>query len=699
MGIGLAKTLIGHFGFVSHDAPGEAEAECALLEQQGIVDAVLSEDVDTIMFGCTRTLRNWSSESTTVKTPTHVTLYDVKAMNLAKLGLDREGMVLVALMSGGDYLPEGIPGCGVKVACQAARAGYGSICRLKTSDKIGLQKWRDSLIHELQTNESAFFKTKHKALTIPEDFPNIEVLRYYTHPVVSPLAKLEALREKFARKSLPAVHHLREFTRHTFDWDYRGGAIKFIRVMSHGMFVKRLQEDADPEQLTYRISGQRMHFSTDATTELRISHNPLELVPIDLSQEVDEVIAIDRGGLALNSDDDYETPAPDSSQPLTTSAKIFDVTKPLPVWVLEEVLKQSIPASLPAWRQTQEAKAARSSPKKVTKKKVGSGGAQPGPMDRFFKTTKGPHGRAAGLDASKEAENKKQSQDLSYHRQRLIQPPPPLVEDPSKTPLMSPVSALPGPETSIIRSRSGPRTPTKKHKCLPTSTAETIIISSSPMEARQPADSIFEEEEDTAMRQIISANLSTPVKHKTAKRGATSKVWIAKSSSQTTVTNLKQASIEGFTQRWIQSRSGEVGASITAAASDRFNSSLFSIAATVKATVDVSSVFDQNNKAEELGEDDLPPLSAFTSPISESSATATARSKRATRASPSLVSPAKPSAVRKKVYVARTSELGYFKEVEIEEDWGSSGSATRTTTRRKAVARRSEVEVVDLTQA
>ncbi|TIC96861.1 Flap endonuclease GEN-like protein 1 [Colletotrichum higginsianum] len=156
----MAKRVTRLFGFPVHDAPGEAEAECALLQQKGIVDAVLSEDVDTIMFGCTRTLRNWTAEGTRgSKTPTHVSLYDVNALLSTGTGLDREGMVLVALMSGGDYLPEGVPGCGVKLACEAAKAGFGkSLCRLKIDDDIQFEEWRAKLRHELRTNESGFFR-------------------------------------------------------------------------------------------------------------------------------------------------------------------------------------------------------------------------------------------------------------------------------------------------------------------------------------------------------------------------------------------------------------------------------------------------------------------------------------------------------------------------------------------------------------
>src|SRR5271154_5607895 len=56
----ISKELIQAFRFPYHTAPGEAEAECALLQRRGVVDAVMSQDVDTLMFGSTTTLRDWS---------------------------------------------------------------------------------------------------------------------------------------------------------------------------------------------------------------------------------------------------------------------------------------------------------------------------------------------------------------------------------------------------------------------------------------------------------------------------------------------------------------------------------------------------------------------------------------------------------------------------------------------------------------
>ncbi|KAH0495779.1 hypothetical protein TgHK011_009310 [Trichoderma gracile] len=396
-----AKRLIRLFGFVVHDAPGEAEAECAFLQRNGIVDAVLSEDVDTIMFGCTRTLRNWSAEGKAGK-PTHVSMYDVEEMNMANLGLDREGMVLVALMSGGDYIPEGVPGCGPKVACEAAKAGFGkSLCRLRVSDAEGLRKWKASLTHELQTNESKFFRTRHKALVIPEDFPNIEALRYYTHPVVSPECILEAVRQRLSETREIQLEGLREFARETFNWDFRIGAIKFIRVLSEGLFVHRMYQDGfDGDSLVKKVSGRRTHFSTDGTPELRLAYVPEEIVPIDISTEVEEEIAYARSGLALNSDEEYT--ASDNVEDAQGSAKMFDITQPELTWVLEEVARRFALKSIQAWEEGTQSKTKRKPSKKASSKSKKADTIPNSTLDSFVRVTKAvkSKGKAISSDAS-----------------------------------------------------------------------------------------------------------------------------------------------------------------------------------------------------------------------------------------------------------------------------------------------------------
>ncbi|GAO18458.1 hypothetical protein UVI_02042280 [Ustilaginoidea virens] len=476
----MAKRLIRLFGFPIHDAPGEAEAECALLQQHGVVDAVLSDDVDTIMFGCTKTLRNWSSEGKTSKTPTHVSLYDVDDMALGDLGLDREGMVLVALMSGGDYLPDGIPGCGVKVACEAAKAGFGrSVCRLKASDKVGIQAWRQGLMHELHTNESGHFRTKHKALTIPQDFPNLDVLGYYTHPVVSPPESImPSIQQRLEQKTPLQIEALREFTRETFNWDYRIGAIKFIRVLGQAVLVQKMSETVNGHHVK-RISGRRTHFSTDGTPELRVAYIPEEVVPVDLAREADEVISYDRNGLALNSDEEFDGLDASEEVPASTP-KLFDVTKPDLAWVLEGLVKKSASDAFQAWQDRQSFKM---TPRSPAKKRAGAAKAATrkasdmphGSLDRYVRTTKAPASEG-------------QSQQTGLGRgtaPRTSSPSPVGAANPSipskqssSSPARSPVKM---PALQVIDSSPVPPRSLQAHK-----RPETIHIPSSPASRASP---------------------------------------------------------------------------------------------------------------------------------------------------------------------------------------------------------------------
>lgn len=405
--IAMAKRMIRLFGFAIHDAPGEAEAECALLQREGVVDAVLSEDVDTIMFGCSRTLRNWSAEGPrAAKTPTHVSVYDIAELKQGETGLDREGMVLVALMSGGDYIPEGVPGCGVKVACEAAKAGFGRrLCRIKRSDPEALREWREVLMRELRTNESNFFRVKHKALTIPEEFPNMEVLRYYTHPVVSQAASIERLRRQFPSKKDIDIVGLRAFTAETFDWTYKVGAIKFIRVFAPSLLVQALMDlshqevdSDDPDireetesKLVEAIRARRIHFSTDATPELRVSYVPNDIVGLDLDAEEDEVESTyGRSGLALNSDDEAgENPEDGEGEPRSGPKKVFNPLQLDLAWVPESAAKLGVPLMVEDWEEKQRAKQLvkqKRAPATRERKKIPDMPA--GALDKYIKSTK-----------------------------------------------------------------------------------------------------------------------------------------------------------------------------------------------------------------------------------------------------------------------------------------------------------------------
>lgn len=405
-----------------HVAPGEAEAECALLQREGIVDAVLSEDVDTLMFGSGMTMRSWTPEMKSSKVPTHVNVYDAATTKQGS-GLDRDGMILIALMSGGDYIPEGIPGCGPKTACEAARAGFGSdLCKIKKSDDTGFAEWRRRLQHELHTNESKLFRQKHKTLNIPDDFPNREVLGYYTHPCISSPEKLSKLRATIKWDAPLDFPSLRSFAADAFDWRCIGGAKKFVRNLAPALLVRELRlraeegkqdnqavglQEKDEGRLVSAIHGKRTHATTDNMVELRISFVPLNLVDIDLSiEEPDEELS------TQGEDSESEAPALDLDEDgCPTSPKkvrgpsTYDPTVVEKIWVMGTWLKLGTPLKVQDWeasfRDAKQFLAAKHAAKELdkaarAKKKSNkaAAGMQRGALDRFTKITK------PGVDAS-----------------------------------------------------------------------------------------------------------------------------------------------------------------------------------------------------------------------------------------------------------------------------------------------------------
>uniref|UniRef100_A0A0W0FKW7 Putative PIN domain-like protein n=1 Tax=Moniliophthora roreri TaxID=221103 RepID=A0A0W0FKW7_MONRR len=113
--------IIG-FGWEIHTAPGEAEAELAECNARGILDCVLSNDVDTLIFGAQHV-------ACLTKPDPHkddIVIYSAVAIeNDDRLGLNCEGLILIALVSGGDY-HKGIECAGIQTGIALARAGYGS---------------------------------------------------------------------------------------------------------------------------------------------------------------------------------------------------------------------------------------------------------------------------------------------------------------------------------------------------------------------------------------------------------------------------------------------------------------------------------------------------------------------------------------------------------------------------------------------
>ncbi|KAK7115888.1 flap endonuclease GEN homolog 1-like isoform X2 [Littorina saxatilis] len=102
----MCRRLLEALGLTVITSPGEAEKTCALLNSKGIVDACLSDDSDTFLYGAKTVYRNLDVKDESVRGHT---VSGIQA--LLKLG--QRDLVVMALLSGCDY-GSGVKGVGPK---------------------------------------------------------------------------------------------------------------------------------------------------------------------------------------------------------------------------------------------------------------------------------------------------------------------------------------------------------------------------------------------------------------------------------------------------------------------------------------------------------------------------------------------------------------------------------------------------------
>ncbi|KEP47481.1 flap endonuclease GEN-like protein [Rhizoctonia solani 123E] len=163
-------------------APGEAEAELAYLNNIGVIDAILSDDVDNFLFGARVVIRNPSATLTGNRgypalnregkdDGVHVMVYrmdDIERDPACKL--TRGGMILIALLSGGDY-DQGAKRCGPKTALALAQRGLGdellnafeTFSRQKFIDYI--PAWKSAVVEALHSASQGSIITSSQTST------------------------------------------------------------------------------------------------------------------------------------------------------------------------------------------------------------------------------------------------------------------------------------------------------------------------------------------------------------------------------------------------------------------------------------------------------------------------------------------------------------------------------------------------------
>ncbi|KAF9234581.1 PIN domain-like protein [Melanogaster broomeanus] len=153
------KRFASAFGFETHVAAGEAEAELATFNCQGLIDAVWTEDSDALVFD-------------------------------PRVTLTKGGLLLMALFCGGDY-DKGLPHCGWKTTGSLAQQGLGDelLHAAETMDKEALTKFISCWVKHVRDllAEMGHENKRYQMLSenFPENFPSPAIVLAYVKPATT----------------------------------------------------------------------------------------------------------------------------------------------------------------------------------------------------------------------------------------------------------------------------------------------------------------------------------------------------------------------------------------------------------------------------------------------------------------------------------------------------------------------------------
>ena len=120
-----AKELLSLMGLPWVQAPSEGEAQCSIMAKEGLVRAAASQDYDSLLFGAPILIRNLtiSGRRKLPRRNQYVEVVPEEIIleeNLKELGITREKLVWIGILSGTDF-NEGIYGIGPKKALKLVK--------------------------------------------------------------------------------------------------------------------------------------------------------------------------------------------------------------------------------------------------------------------------------------------------------------------------------------------------------------------------------------------------------------------------------------------------------------------------------------------------------------------------------------------------------------------------------------------------
>ncbi|KAF8078429.1 PIN domain-like protein [Lyophyllum atratum] len=343
-----AKALIKAFGYYQHDvrhhlmflswqssklttsnaqAPGEAEAELAKLSSLGYIDAVVTSNSNTLVFGAQCVLR----QATDSQDPNVFEMYQADIIEASdEVALTPSGLILFALLSGGDY-GDGIPGCGRAVAHSLAKCGFGNslLHGLNTKSNVDfksfLATWRRDLRSELLNNTQGRLETCHPSLAscITSEFPDPHVLAYYAEPLTSwsnlPGNSLSPVNHSAWIPREPEIGRITQYCRERFQWTASVVQENFSAKLWPGILISMLCSkyvlyDADRNLLATPNTNARVHIGRQQAQDSKL-HLPV-VANHRLVASPSNFIALMRSGIDGDNASDFEVLVPEPFLPL-----------------------------------------------------------------------------------------------------------------------------------------------------------------------------------------------------------------------------------------------------------------------------------------------------------------------------------------------------------------------------------------------
>lgn len=213
--------LLRLFGVPFLVCPMEAEAQCAALEQLGLVDGIITDDSDIFPFGGQRVYKNIFHNQKFVEA--------FYAQDIAReLGFSQDELIALALLLGSDYT-DGVRGIGIVNATEVVTAYPGGVTGLRAfkewvqafdlaeeAQRVADKKHKKSESDAANMDVRERFQYTHASARrkweLGDEFPNVHVVKAYKQPQVD---RSDA---RFSW-SVPDLAALRGYTAQTFGWD------------------------------------------------------------------------------------------------------------------------------------------------------------------------------------------------------------------------------------------------------------------------------------------------------------------------------------------------------------------------------------------------------------------------------------------------------------------------------------------------